>query len=49
MSEIFNSSGFLSRREAPGILFSVGNVGFEIFEVLAITNEEGRDAIAWPF
>ena len=33
----------------PGISFSVRNVGFEIFEVLAIANEEGRDAISWPF
>ena len=28
ISEIFNSSGFLPRREAPGISFSVRNVGF---------------------
>ena len=45
-SEVFNSSGFLPRREAPGISFSVRNVGFE---TVAIANEERRDAMSWPF
>ena len=48
-SEICNSLGFLPRREAPGISFSLRNVGFETFEVLAFANEEERDAIVWPF
>ena len=48
-SEIFNWSGFLPRREAPGISFSVRNVGFEMFEILATANEEGRNAKVWPF
>ena len=33
----------------PGISFSVRNVGFETFEVLATANEEDGDAIEWPF
>ena len=40
-------SGFLPKKEAPGISFSVRNVRFEVFEVLAvlaIANEEGRVA-----
>ena len=46
-SEIVNSSGFLPRREAPGISFSVRNVGFEIFGILATANEEGHNAMAF--
>ena len=38
-SENFNSSGFLPRREAPDISFSVRNIGLETFEVLVV----------WPF
>ena len=35
----FNSSGFLPRREAPDVSFSVRNIGLETFEVLVV----------WPF
>ena len=46
-SEIFKFSGFLPKKEAPGISFSERNVRFEVFEVLAVlvtANEEGRVA-----